>query len=162
MLRGRMPFFAAFALAAAGISAAADGDYPRFVVPHVPDLTIRTRETIDLPESTVRTNTLYFRGAWQRTELQFSSSLSGQRTVRNTIKTVDTGERRQVGSSSARHLITTITTDPSPGASTRPSESVADGWHIDLPPTGCWDAGDGHSFFTASVVRADGPQPNAG
>src|SRR5262249_41323145 len=65
-------------------------------------------------------------------------------------------ERRQVGSYSARHVITTITTDRSPGANTRPSESVEDGWHIDLPPPGCWSAGDSHVFWTGSVVRSGG------
>jgi hypothetical protein len=70
-----------------------------------------------------------------------------------TINTVDTGERRQLGSYSVRHVITTITTDPGPGAITRPSESVEDGWHIDLPHAGCLDAGDGHIFATGSVVR---------
>jgi hypothetical protein len=40
-----MPSFVAFVLAAAGIRAGADGDVPRFVVPNVPDLTIKTRET---------------------------------------------------------------------------------------------------------------------
>jgi hypothetical protein len=76
--------------------------------------------------------------------------------VKIIIKTVDTGERRQLGSYSARHVITTITTDPSPGANTRASESVADGWHIDLPPAGCWKAGDGHFVATGSIVRAGG------
>jgi hypothetical protein len=66
--------------------------------------------------------------------------------VKVTINTVDTGERRQVGSYSARHVITTTTAAPSPGATTRASESVEDGWHIDLPPAGCWDAGDQHTF----------------
>jgi hypothetical protein len=47
-----------------------------------------------------------------------------------------------------------IATDPSPGAHTRPGESVEDGWHIDLPPAGCWNAGDEHSFVTGSVVRS--------
>jgi hypothetical protein len=201
-----MPSFLAFVLTAAGIHAAADGDYPKFVVPNVPDLTIRTRETTDLPQSTVQNNTLYFKGAWQRRELylQFPSALPAQRTVRHstitrcderrtlelnhearlygwsplnfigdvywvrsrwgerpdppaagpevkiTIDTVDTGERRQVGSYSARHIITTTTADPSAGANTRPSESVEDGWYIDLPPAGCWDAGDGHFLLTGS------------
>ena len=206
-----MPSFVAFVLAAAGIHVGADGDHPKFVVPHVPDLTIKTRETIDLPQSTVQTNTLNFKGAWQRRELhlQFPSGLPAPRTVRYstitrcderrtlelnhearlygsspitfvrrdvnwvrarlrerpeppasgadvtiTINTVDTGERRQVGSYVARHVITTITTDPSPGAHTRPSESVEDGWHIDLPPAGCWSAGDSHFFASGSVVRS--------
>ena len=213
MPRAWMPSFVAFVLAAATIHAAADGDDPKFVIPHVPDLTIKTRETIDLPQSTIQINTLYFKGAWQRRELylQFPSALPAQRTmtsstitrcderrtlelnhearlygwspldfigrdvywvrsrwrkrpelpaagpeVKITINTVETGERRQVGSYSARHVITTITTDPSPGANTRPSESVEDGWHIDLPPAGCSDGGDGHVLSTGSVVRPGG------
>jgi hypothetical protein len=216
MSRAWIPAFVAFVLAAAGLYAGADGDDSKFVVPNVPDLTIKTRETVDLPQSTVGTNTLYFKGAWQRRELhlQFPSALPAQRTVRHaritrcderrtlelnhearlygwspldfigrdvywarsrwrerpepsaagaavkiTINTVDTGERRQVGSYSARHVITTITTDPSPGANTRPSESVEDGWHVDLPSAGCRDAGDGHSFATLAtgyVVRPGG------
>jgi hypothetical protein len=80
-----MPSFVAVVFAAAGIYAGADEDYPKFVVPNVPDLTITTRETIDLPQSTVRTNILYFKGAWQRRELylQFPSALPAQRTVRH-------------------------------------------------------------------------------
>jgi hypothetical protein len=208
-----MPVFVAFVLAAAGIYAEADGDYPKFVVPNVPDLTIKTRETVDLPHSTVQTNTLYFKGAWQRRELHLwfpsaprtvrhatinrcderrtlalnhdariygwspldfvgrevyllrsrwrerSQPLAAGVEVKITINTVDTGERRQVGSYSARHIITTITTDPGPGANTGRSESVAHGWHIDLPPAGCRDAGDGHSFAilaTGHVVRPGG------
>jgi hypothetical protein len=213
MTRAWMSSLVPFVLAAAGIHAGADGDYPRFVVPNAPDLTIKTRETIDLPQSTVRTNSLYFKGAWQRRELQlqFPSAVPAQRTVRHatitrcderrtlelnhearlygwspldfiardvyrassrwrerpqppaagpevkiTVNTVDTGERRQMGSYSARHLITTTTTDPGPGANTRPSESVEDGWHIDLPPAGCWDAGGAHFFLTGSVVSPGG------
>ncbi len=208
MPRAWIPSLVAFVLAAAGIQAGADGEDPRFVVPNVPDLTIKTRETIELPQSTVQTNTLYFKGAWQRRELylQFPSTLPAQRAVRHAaitrcderrilvlnhearlygwsplnfvrrdgygahsqrrekpeppaavpevkiiINSVDTGERRQVGSYSARHVITTTTTDPSPGATTRPSESVEDGWYIDLPSAGCWKEGSGHSF--ATVLR---------
>ena len=209
MPRAWMPSFVVFVLAAAGIHAGAYEDYPKFVVPNVPDLTIKTRETVELPQSTVQTNTLYFKGAWQRRDLhlQFPSALPAQRTVRHStitrcderrilelnhearlyglvaaqphrhvyrlrswwwerrepaaagadvkiiVNTVDTGERRQVGSYSARHVITTITTDPSHGANTRPGESVQDGWYIDLPPAGCWEAGDGHVFATGSVVH---------
>jgi len=206
-----MPSFVAFALAATGMHAGADGGYPKFVVPNVPDLTIETRETIDHPQSTVQTNTLYYKGAWHRRDLdlQFPSALAAQRTVRHstitrcderrtldlshearlygwspltfigrdtysvrswlrqrpeppasgadvkiTINTVDTGERRQVGSYLARHVITTTTTDPGPGAHTRHSESVEDGWHIDLPPAGCWSAGDQQAFASLSVVRS--------
>jgi hypothetical protein len=205
--------FAVFILAAVGPYARAGGDSRTFVVPNVPDLTIKTRETTDVPESTVRTNTLYFKGAWERREmeLQFPSALPAQRTVRRTtitrcderrilelnhdaqlygwsplnpigkdvygvrsrwrqtpettavgvdvkitITTEDTGERRQMGPYSARHLVTTITTDPSPGANARASESIEDGWHIDLPHVGCWTAGDGHLLATGSRVGPDG------
>jgi hypothetical protein len=205
MPRAWVPSLVAFVLAAAGIHAGADGNDSKFIVPNVPDLTIKTRETIDLPQSTVQTNTVYFKGAWQRRDLylRFPSTVPAQRTVHHTaitrcderrilelnhearlygwsplnivgravygvrsrrrerpgppatvpelkiiINTVDTGERRQVGSYSARHVITTITKDSSPGAATRPGESVEDGWYIDLPSAGCWNAGSGHSFAT--------------
>src|ERR1700732_698121 len=84
MPRAWMPSFLVFVLAVAGMHAGAGGDYPKFVVPNVPDLTIKTRETIDLPQSTVQTNLLYFKGAWQRRELhlQFPSVLPAPRTVR--------------------------------------------------------------------------------
>src|SRR4029453_8398892 len=85
MPRAWMAFLVAFVLAAAAIQAGADRDDPRFVVPNVPDLTIKTRETIDLPQSTVQTNTLYFKGAWRRRELslRFPSALPAQRTARH-------------------------------------------------------------------------------
>jgi len=60
MPRAWIPSFVAFLMAAAGIYATADGDSPEFVVPNISDLTVKTRETIDAPQSTVRTNTLYF------------------------------------------------------------------------------------------------------
>jgi hypothetical protein len=212
MARAWMPLFVIFVLAAAaGIYAQADGRDPKVVVPNVPDLTIKTRETIDLAQSTVQTNILYFKGAWQRREryLQFPSAWPAPRTVRHTtitrcdeqrtldlndqarlyawsplnfigsdlfwvrsrwrkqpeppaagaevkitIDTVDTGERRQVGSYSARHVVTTTRTEPGPGANTRRSESIEDGWYIDLPAAGCWDAGESHFYLTGSVVRA--------
>lgn len=213
MPRAWMSSFVALVLAAAGIHARAADD-PAFIVPDVPDLTIKTRETIDRPQSTIRTSTLYFKGAWQRRELHltFPSAVPGHRTMRHIaitrcderrsvevndgarlyawsaldfigrdvywvpsrwwrrteaptfgaevkiiIDTVDTGERRQVGSYSARHVITTTTTKPTPGANTRPSESVEDGWDIDLPPAGCSNIGDRYALLASgSVVRPGG------
>ena len=217
MRRAWMPSFVVLVLAAAGIihaRAAEVADAPQFVVPDVPDLTIKTRETVDHPRSTVRTSTLYFKGAWQRRELHldFPSAVPGPRTMRHIaitrcderrsievnddarlyassaldflgrdvywvrshwwrrtepttsgaevkiiVDTVDTGERRQVGSYSARHVITTTTTNPARGANTRPSETVEDGWDIDLPSAGCWNIGDRHAFLASgSVVRPGG------
>jgi hypothetical protein len=219
MRRAWMSSFVALVLAAAGIHACAAeaADYPKFIVPDVPDLTIKTRETVDHPQSTVRTNILYFKRAWQRRELHlnFPSAVPGQPTIRHIaitrcderrsievnddarlyawsaldfigrdvywvrsrrrrrtepatfgaevkiiINTVDTGVRRQVGSYTARHVITTTTTTPTPGANTRPSESVEDGWHIDLPPAGCWDIGDGHAFLAFGFVVRPGGVPD--
>lgn len=210
MPRAWIPFFAVFVVAAVGTRLAAEREHSRFAVPNVPDLTITTRETVDLPQSTVQTTTLYFKGAWQRTEryLEFPSGVPGQRTARFAmltrcddrrtvilnhdelfyrsspledidrsvswvrswwgktpasrvagadvkiiVNTVDTGERRQLGPFSARHVITTTTTNPSPDATTRASESVEDGWYVDLPPPGCRDGGDAHAFAIGSVVR---------
>ena len=47
--------------------------FPKFVVPAVPDVTIKTRRTIDHPNSTVETEILFLKRAWQRREriLQF-------------------------------------------------------------------------------------------
>ncbi len=213
MPRAWTPAFLIFVGATASIYVGADAGGPKLVVPNVPDLTIKTRETIDLPQSTVKTDLLYFKGASQRRELhlRFPSALPAQHAVRHTtithcderrtlelnddarlyassplnfigeslyrvrawrqakreppatgadvkitIHTVDTGERRQLGSYSARHVITTTTTDSSPGANTRPGESVEDGWYIDLPPADCQDAGDSPAFLASSVVRPGG------
>src|SRR4051812_22987259 len=97
MPRTWMTSIVIFVLAAAGMYAGADGDYPKFVIPNVPDLTIKTRATIDLSQSTVRTDTLYFKGAWQRrdTDRDLPPAPPAQRTARHaTITRCD--ERRTV------------------------------------------------------------------
>jgi hypothetical protein len=52
--------------------------FPNFVVPDVRDVTITTRRTIDLPNSTVETETLFLKRAWQRREqlLQFPPTVA--------------------------------------------------------------------------------------
>lgn len=62
----------------------------------------------------------------------------GEVTV--TIDSVDTGERRQVGSYEARRVRTTTTVEPGPGAVTKPSKLETDGWYIDVPGRNCQDA----------------------
>jgi hypothetical protein len=42
--------------------------FPKFVVPDVPDVTIKTRRTIDHPNSTVETEIVFLKHAWQRRE----------------------------------------------------------------------------------------------
>jgi len=184
---------------------------PKFIVPDVPDVTIKTRETYDRPDSSVETHIIYLKGARQRREhivewparsgagatvrptsahlgvsitqcderrtlllnheaqtyayspiedmsahvarLGLARNIVAARTgaptltppreeatggvVTITIDAVDTGERRQVGRYTARHVITTRKTEPGPGASTRASVSEQDGWYIDLPSPDC-------------------------
>src|SRR5438034_4312763 len=44
------------------------GGFPRFVVADSPDLTIKTRRTIDHPNSMIETEIVELKGAWQRRE----------------------------------------------------------------------------------------------
>jgi hypothetical protein len=53
-----------------------------------------------------------------------------------TYDSVDTGERRQIGSYEARHIKTTATFEPSDDAGMQPGKIQLDGWYIDLPG---WD-----------------------
>jgi hypothetical protein len=65
---------------------------------------------------------------------------AGEFTV--TTDSVDTGERRKVGSYEARHVKTTITAEPSPGAHGKASKTVVDGWYIDLVGMNCRDGSE--------------------
>jgi hypothetical protein len=187
------------------------GGFPKFVVADFPDLTIKTRRTIDHPNSTIETEIVDLKGAWQRREqiLDFPPTIptahtqkhvaitrcddrrilqlneetrtyastpiedmavhvrrlrlaAGRRPqavlmgadVKVVIDAVDTGERRSIGRHTARRVITTTTTSPSPGANARASESVQDGWYIDVPPAECWDWGDQTALLSGYFVRA--------
>ncbi len=57
-----------------------------------------------------------------------------------TADSVDTGERRQHGSYTARHVKTTITVEAAPGAARPSSVEERDGWYIDLPGLDCQDS----------------------
>jgi len=54
-----------------------------------------------------------------------------------TIDSVDTGERRQFGHYTARHVKAKTKFEPGPGASTRASVEQTDGWYLDLPGFAC-------------------------
>jgi len=54
-----------------------------------------------------------------------------------TVDSVDTGERRQIGGYEASHFKTTITVDPSKGASRKPAKTEIDGWYLELPGLDC-------------------------
>jgi len=78
----------------------------------------------------------------------------GEVTV--TTDSVDTGERRQVGSYQARHVKTTITVEPGPGAVSHKSTTEIDGWYLDLPGLYCQEIGKGKmGWSTAWPGRRD-------
>jgi len=54
-----------------------------------------------------------------------------------TTDSVDTGERRHVGSYEARRVKTTVTVDPNDAAGVQGSKMETDGWYIDLPGRNC-------------------------
>ncbi len=73
-----------------------------------------------------------------------SAALSPQRPVQQTgavvtvtFDAVDTGERRQVGRYTARHVISSRKTEPGPGASATADLEELDGWYVDLPSIDC-------------------------
>jgi hypothetical protein len=64
----------------------------------------------------------------------------GELTI--TTDAVDTGERCKVGSYEARHIKTTVTAEPGPGAVGKASRTVIDGWYIDIPGMNCHDGSE--------------------
>jgi hypothetical protein len=84
-------------------------------------------------------------------------------TVLVETEAVDTGERRELFGRPARHVITTRRVIPLTGSRCLPSETVADGWYIDLD-TGLscdpwwWSSGSGHAFLT---IHKQGDQPDS-
>jgi hypothetical protein len=60
-----------------------------------------------------------------------------------TIDTVDTGERRKMGSSELHHVKTTTKAEPGRGAVMQASLTEVDGWYIDLPGLGCDESRSG-------------------
>jgi hypothetical protein len=74
-----------------------------------------------------------------------------------TTDSVDTGERRQMGSYEVRHVRTTIRVVPAKGARTPASTKETDGWYIDLPGFGCRqssEAGQGVLLGFTSISPA--------
>jgi hypothetical protein len=76
-------------------------------------------------------------------------------TVKVTIDSVDTGERRQFAHNIARHVKVKTVDQPSPGASTPASVELTDGWYLDLPNNQC--AGQRRGF--ARLVAGSAGQP---
>jgi hypothetical protein len=73
-----------------------------------------------------------------------------------TIDSVDTGERRKLGTHELRHVKTTTKVEPGPGAVMQPSITEVDGWYIDLPGLGCHESrGVGFSYFASGSGKRD-------
>jgi hypothetical protein len=73
-----------------------------------------------------------------------------------TIDSVDTGERRKMGSYELRHVKTTTRVEPSAGAVMRASVTEVDGWYVDLPGLGCEESRSvGFSYLMASSGKRD-------
>jgi hypothetical protein len=71
----------------------------------------------------------------QATQLAVEKSDRGESakpTLRIETTTVDTGERQEMFGYVARHVITTRKQTPLDGSTSQPSQSVTDGWYIDL------------------------------
>jgi len=69
-----------------------------------------------------------------------------------TIDSVDTGERRQFGPYTARHVKVKTTFEPGPGASIPASLEETEGWYIDLPGFRCEEQPSrGFAFVSVSI-----------
>jgi hypothetical protein len=79
-----------------------------------------------------------------------------------TIDSVDTGERRQFGNYTARHIKVKTKFEPGPGASIPASVEQTDGWYMDLPAFACErQSSSGFAFvFGSSGNRRDRLQVN--
>jgi hypothetical protein len=71
-----------------------------------------------------------------------------------TTDSVDTGERRKLGTYVARHVRIRIKVEAESGAAMPSSMEERDGWYIDLPGLGCQDRGQGIAFLHASFRPA--------
>jgi hypothetical protein len=79
-------------------------------------------------------------------------------TFRITLDAVDTGERRQYGRYVARHVITTKTIEPEPGANVDASVDRQDGWYIDVLESNCTTS-EGVAFVSGAVQKSGTPPP---
>ena len=79
------------------------------------------------------------------------SEMSGAE-VTITIDSIDTGERRQQGVYTARHVKIRTTVESGPGAARPSSTEERDGWYIDLPGLACEDPGQGIGFLYATFT----------
>jgi len=67
-----------------------------------------------------------------------------------TVDAVDTGERKRFGPLTARHVVTTTTTEI-PGSPASHITMTQDGWYVDLPPQGCIEWGSTEFMATGFI-----------
>jgi hypothetical protein len=73
-----------------------------------------------------------------------------------TIDSVDTGERRKIGSHEIRHVKTTTKVEPAAGAVMQPSITEVDGWYIELPGLSCRESrGIGFVYVAVTSGKRD-------
>lgn len=100
-----------------------------------------------------------------KTAKQPTPSQPREPNLRIEIKTVDTGERKQMFGYEARHVITTRKETPLAGLQRDPNDSVRDGWYIDLDKSISCDqkrpAGEAVTlaFVTSGGSQSDRPVP---
>ncbi len=82
--------------------------------------------------------------------------VSEKPTLRIEVTTADTGERKEMFSHIARHVITTRKQIPLEGSESEPQETVTDAWYIDLNQRlSCdhkWPEGKNHHAYTLEVT----------
>ena len=89
------------------------------------------------------------------------TSQSEKPTMRIEIKTVDTGERRQLFGRTARHVITTIKETSLERSQSPPYETTRDGWYVDLSQTISCDPEymrTGHAYASVVALTSGGSQ----
>jgi hypothetical protein len=100
--------------------------------------------------------------AAQPTGDQSKTAETAKPTLRVETTTVDTGERQEMFGYTARHIITTRKQTPLEGSNSEPSESVTDGWYIDIDRRTSCDPkplpGIGHGGFVSSRAGLGGKQ----
>jgi len=69
-----------------------------------------------------------------------------------TIESTDTGERREIDGYEASHFKTTITIDPSKGASRKPAKTEIEGWYLELPGLDCRESSPRENLIPGAGV----------
>jgi hypothetical protein len=73
-----------------------------------------------------------------------------------TIDSLDTGERRKMGSHEIHQVKTTTKVEPGAGAARQPSITEVDGWYIDLPGLSCRESRSvGFGYVVATSGKRD-------